>query len=429
MQRTYIKDLSGQVGKEVLVQAWIKTIRKQGGIQFVILRDITGITQAIVMKSQAELFELVKNLTTESVVSVTGTVQAQAQAPGGFELSLSAVEVLSTADPELPIPITAEKGNEASISKRFDWRWLDLRNPENTQIFKVWTELERGFRNYYAEAGFVQVYTPSFMTAPSESGSEVFEVKYFEGKAYLAQSPQFYKQMAMAAGFEKVFITGPVFRAEPSFTARHMTEFTGWDFEISFVESHHDVMATEEKLLVAGFKQVKETVMPELEVPTSPFPKLTMKEAKAKLAEANISSEKPGDLNPEEERVLCELIKQETDSDFVFVTDYPATVRPFYHHRHEDDPTLTKSFDLLYKGVEVTTGAQREHRAEVLEKQAREKGLDPAGLTDYINFFRYGCPPHGGVGMGPGRMVMKMLDLASVKEATFLPRDVNRLTP
>ncbi|MDQ3008521.1 MAG: aspartate--tRNA(Asn) ligase [bacterium] len=429
MKRSLISSIGQSVGEEVLIQGWIKTVRKQGGIVFVLLRDVTGVAQAIVMKSQGELFEQIKELPVESVVNAVGKVQAQAQAPGGFELHLQSLEILSLAESPLPIPITAEKGNEASVSKRLDWRWLDLRDSSNALIFKVWTELERGMRLYFEKENFIQLYTPAFMTAPSESGAEVFKVEYFEGSAYLAQSPQFYKQMGIAAGLEKVFIVGPVFRAEPSFTARHMTEFTGWDFEASYVTSHHDVMAIEEELLISGLTQLQKSVLPELKLPSTPFPKLTMKEAKARLAEAGVTSEKEGDLSPEEERVICELVKQESNSDFVFITDYPITVRPFYHMRSETDPTLTKSFDLLYKGVEISTGAQREHRPEVLHRQAVEKGIVPASLEYYFNFFKYGCPPHGGVGMGPGRIVMKLLDLPSVKEATYLPRDVNRLTP
>ncbi|KKS59617.1 MAG: Aspartyl-tRNA synthetase [candidate division WWE3 bacterium GW2011_GWB1_42_41] len=267
------------------------------------------------------------------------------------------------------------------------------------------------------------------MNTASETGSDVFEVKYFDRKAYLAQSPQFYKQMAMAAGIERVFMVGPVFRAEPSFTTRHLTEFTGWDFEASYISDHSEIMSMEEDMLISGFKNVKEKLGSDIEVPSKPFPKITLKEVKKLLAEKGLKNEKVHDLSPEEERTLCEIIKEKNNSDFVFVTDYPVAARPFYHMHHEDDPTLTKSFDLLYKGVEVTTGAQREHRFEVLKKQAVEKGMDIASLEGYMNFFRYGCPPHGGAGIGPARIIMRLLELPTVKEATFLPRDVKRLTP
>jgi aspartyl-tRNA synthetase len=267
------------------------------------------------------------------------------------------------------------------------------------------------------------------MNAPSESGAEVFKVGYFETEAYLAQSPQFYKQMAMASGIEKVFMTGPVFRAEHSFTTRHLTEFTGWDFEISYIKDHFEVMDVLENAIISGLKQVKEKLDVEFEVPEKPFPKLTMQEVKEKLAKAGVEKPKEHDINPEEERKISEIIKEETGHDFLFITDWDISVRPFYHMRYEDKPETTKSFDLLYKGIEIVTGAQREHRYEVLKEQAQEKGLSLDSISDYLEFFKYGCPPHGGVGIGPARIVMKLLDLPSVKEATYLPRDVKRLTP
>jgi aspartyl-tRNA synthetase len=222
---------------------------------------------------------------------------------------------------------------------------------------------------------------------------------------------------------------GPVFRAEPSFTSRHMTEFTGWDFEISYISSHCDVMEEEENLIAEGFQNLKDSLELSIEVPTTPFPKITMKEAKERLEKSGVKGGRKFDLTGDEEIELCRIIKEETGHDFVFVTDWPAEARPFYHMRHDDNPSLTKSFDLLYKGLEITTGSQREHRYDVLISQAKEKGMSVESLQDYLNFFRYGCPPHGGVGIGPGRLVMKILDIPSVKEATFLPRDVKRLKP
>ena len=430
MERIHIKDLKTKIGETVLIKGFVQAIRDQGGIKFLLVRDATGLIQAVVLKSEAEAFEFVKEITLESVVHLEGKVKEEKQAPGGFELQAFVIKMLSKAEPELAIPVVTEKsGEETDITKRFDWRWLDLRKAERLQIFKVWTELEAGFRDYFLKNDFIQIYAPSFMSTPSESGADVFEVNYFDRKAYLAQSPQFYKQMAMAAGFEKVFITGPVFRAEPSFTTRHMTEFTGWDFEVSYIDSHYDVMKIEEELIIAGFTRLKEKLGMDIEVPTAPFPKISMSDAKSMLKEAGISVERELDLSPEEERELSRIVKEKFNNDFIFVTEYPVAVRPFYHMRVDTVPSLTKSFDLLYKGIEITTGAQREHRVEVLEKQATEKGMDLSSIKEYIDFFRYGCPPHGGVGMGPGRMIMRLLDLPSVKEVTFLPRDVKRLKP
>jgi len=338
---------------------------------------------------------------------------------------------LSAANPELPIPVNVKKGGEeTNPNTRFDYRWIDIRKPEKNKIFKVWTAAEKGIRDFYYKNNFNQIYTPSFMSTASESGSEVFEVKYFDKKAYLAQSPQFYKQMGIASGLDKVFMMGPVFRAEESFTSRHMTEFVGWDFEIGYVESHFDVMENEEQMIISAITEVKKQ-MPEIdiEIPTAPFPKLVFSEAKEKLAKAGIKSDKEYDLSPEEEREICKIIKEETGSDFVFITNYHKSIRPFYHMRLEENPDLTKSADLLFRGIEITTLAQREHRLEILKKQAEEKNMNLAELDTYFKFFEFGCPPHGGGGIGANRFIMKVLNYDNVREVTYLPRDVNRLNP
>jgi aspartyl-tRNA synthetase len=380
-------------------------------------------------------YNLASKLSLESVIEVSGVLQAKPIKKNDpnpvqdYELLASAVKLISLSNENLPIPVLTKADNEANLDNRLDWRWLDLRREENQLIFKVWTKLEEGFREYFSKNNFIQINTPCLMSTASETGSEVFEVKYFERKAYLSQSPQFYKQMAMASGLEKVFSFGPVFRAELSFTTRHVTEFTGWDFEISYINSHADLIDIEEALLVSGFERIKNDLRLEIDVPTRPFPRITFAEAKKKLAAKGIKSEKDFDFSTEEEKELGNIIKTENNHDFVFVIDYPIEARPFYHMRHVDNNSLTKSFDLLYRGLEITTGAEREHRIEILEKQAVEKGMNLEELKDYLNFFRYGCPGHGGVGIGPGRIVMKLLGLTSVKEACFLPRDVKRLNP
>ncbi len=424
MQRTLVNQTPTLVGEKVKLNGWVDSVRDHGKITFLDLRDTSGIIQIV-----GQNFP---KLSSESVVEISGLVKKRPEKlvnpnleTGSVELEAEKVSVLSQAQ-ELPLPIT-DQGNQTSFTKRLNHRWLDLRKKQI--IFQTWTQFEEGMRQYFLSQNYLQIYTPSFMNAPSESGSEVFSVDYFNKKAYLAQSPQFYKQMAMAAGFERVFCTGPIFRAEPSFTTRHMTEFTGYDFEVSFINSHLDIMAIEEQMLVAAFSNLKQKVLPNLNVPTIPFPRLTMAEAKTKLKKVNISIGDNEDLSPQEEKEICKVIKKETGSDFVFITDYPTSTRPFYHMQHEDNPKLTKSFDLLYKGVEISTGAQREHRIQILEAQAKENGLSLKSLANYLDFFRYGCPPHGGGGIGPGRIIMKILDLPSIKDATFLPRDVKRLTP
>lgn len=430
ISRKYISDLPQFIGQNVSVCGFINTVRNQGGIKFILLRDNTGYLQCVVLKSNTQAFELVSTLSNESVIKVSGLLKEERQAPNGHEILVEEIEVLSSAEPELPIPVNQDKIiDETEASKRYDFRWLDLRDPEKLKIFKVWTSLEEGFRKVYLQNGFVQIYTPTLVGTATEGGSEVFEVKYFDRKAYLSQSPQFYKQMAMASGFDKVFISNPMFRAEPSFTTRHMTEFTMWDFEMSYVSSHHDVMDFEEKLLISGFEQINSDLKLGLDVPSSPFPRIKFEEAKKILKSRGIISDKEGDMTPEEEREICKYTKETFNSDFVFITDYFYSERPFYSKKDEENPKYSKSFDLLYKGIEITSGAQREHRFDVLEKQIAEKGLNVEDFKDYISFFRYGCPPHGGAGIGPGRIVMQILNLPSVKEASFLPRDVKRLTP
>lgn len=429
--RIYIKDVPTHKGEEVTLAGFVQTTRVQSKIIFLILRDITGLIQNIIEIKDENVFNTAKILSAESVIAVTGLVKEAPQAPGGFEIGVNSIQVLSQANPELPIPVVLKAGNEETEAPtRFDYRWIDIRKQDKTKIFKVWNELEKGFRNYWNNNNFIQIYTPSFMSTPSETGAEVFEVKYFDKKAYLAQSPQFYKQMAMASGLEKVFIVGPVFRAEESFTTRHLTEFTGWDFEISYIDSHHDVMDAEEGMLIEGFKQLNAT-FPELglEVPASSFPRIPMVKAKEILKGLGVESGEPHDLSPEEERAISEYVKKEYSHDFVFITDYHKSKSAFYHMRHENDNDRSKRADLLYRGIEITTLAQREHRVEILEKQALEKGMSLEALKDYINFFRFGCPPHGGAGIGPGRLIMKILDLPNVREATYLPRDVKRLNP
>ncbi len=412
-----------------MIQGFVHALRVQSKIIFVIVRNLKGLTQVVVTADNPE-FETAKNLSLESVIRATGEMKEEKNAPGGVEMHPAKIEILSRAEPELPIPVVVKGGEETDLPLRLDYRWLDLRKPEKTKIFKVWTEFEKGWRKYWDENNFIQLYPPAFMSTPSEGGAEVFEVNYFDRKAYLAQSPQFYKQMAMAAGFEKVFMVSPVFRAEPSFTTRHLTEFTGWDFEISYIENHQDVMDAEEGMIIAGFEQLKKS-FPELDItiPKHSFPRISMVEVKKILAKEDIESPEEHDLSPEEERAISEYVLKQYNHEFVFITDYHKSKSAFYHMRLADDPERSRRADLLYRGIEVTTLAQREHRPEILEKQAREKGMDLGPLKDYLNFFRYGCPPHGGAGIGPGRFIMKILDLPNVREATYLPRDVKRLNP
>jgi nondiscriminating aspartyl-tRNA synthetase len=435
VERTPISELPGKAEERVTVRGWVNALRDQKRVQFVILRDETGMAQAVLPKQEepSELNEAIAALTDESAVTVTGTVVLDERVKlGGLELRIDALQVDAAAEPELPI------APDSALDKRIDWRYLDLRRPDRRLIFEVQTAVERAMREFWREEGFIELHSPKLMGSASESGAELFHVDYFEGDAYLAQSPQFYKQMAMSAGFGKVFEIGPVFRANPSFTSRHDTEFTSVDMELSWIDSHEDVMAVEERWLAHVFaaivashgEAIRETFGSELVVPTLPFPRVTLAQAKEMLAEQGHDVPGAGhDLDPASERALSALIAERHGHEFCFVTDYPASVRAFYHMRHDDDPTLTKSFDLLWRGIELTTGAQREHRYERLLVQAEERGVDVGSIQYYLDFFRYGPPPHGGFGFGLTRLLMQMLAQENVREVTFLYRGPHRLTP
>ena len=435
MDRTPIGQLSAHIGERVTVRGWAQAIRDQKRMQFLILRDATGLAQAVLAKEEepSELNSAISALTAESAVSVTGTVAADERVKlGGLELKLEEIVVESAAEPELPVAA------DSALDKRIDWRYLDLRRPDRRLIFEVQTTAENAMRDYWRKEGFIELHTPKLMGSASESGAELFKVEYFDRQAYLAQSPQFYKQMAMAAGFEKVCEIGPVFRANPSFTSRHDTEFTSVDMEIAWIDSHEDVMALEEAWLAhvlaavkeAHGEQIEETFGTQVVVPTLPFPRVSLARAKEMLREHGHQAPGPEhDLDPPSERALSQIIAEEQGHEFAFVTDYPTTVRPFYHMRHEEDQSLTKSFDLLWRGIEITTGAQREHRYDRLLAQAEDKRVDVPPIQYYMDFFRYGAPPHGGFGFGLTRLLMQLLAQDNVREVTFLYRGPHRLEP
>lgn len=413
------------------------TRRDHGKIVFLDIRDRSGIIQVVSNGEKA------KDLHSEDVVCIEGNVAKRPEnlinpelETGKIEISAESIEVISKAQ-ELPFEIFGP--TRPALDLRLDWRFLDLRRPENRLIFKVQTTAEMAMRQYWEQQDFIEIHSPKLLGAPSESAAELFQLDYFGKKAYLAQSPQFYKQMAMAAGFERVFEIGPVFRANPSFTSRHDTEFTSVDVEMSWIDSHEDVMSFEEKWIQFVVqkikekhgKEIKKLLGVEIEVPELPFPRVTLKEALELLKKQGHvpPPDKKGDLDPQGEKLLFEHIKKTKNHDFVFVTDYPVTARPFYHMRQEGDPTLTKSYDLLWKGLEVTTGAQREHRYEILVKQVKESGLKLELIQFYLDFFKFGCPPHGGFGFGLTRMLMIILGFQNVREVTYLYRGPHRLSP
>ena len=444
MERTYIADIKNNLGKPVLVQGFVENLRDGKAMAFIVLKDITGKLQITVEKEKAEhLCESISKLTPDSVVSITGTaIENEFVKLNGIELIPDEIKIESIAD-ALPImrkeiPATKKKKavERSSIDQRIDYRWIDLRTDENQLMFKVQTVMVNAMRQFLLDRGFIEIHTPKLIGAASESGSEVFEVKYFDRSAYLAQSPQFYKQMAMASGFERIFEVGPVFRAEKSYTNKHTTEFSGFDLEFSYITSFKDVMKMEEELLTHMLKCVKEKYGDEIKelfgteviVPTTPFPVITLRELYAELEKEfgyTVDESEKGDLTTDAERLSYDWVMKKYGHEFLFITDYSAEKRAFYHMRDENG--VPQGYDLIWRGVEITTGAQREHRYDVLKAQAQEKGLDK-DVEFYLEFFKYGCPPHGGFGLGIDRMTMLMLGL-HIKEAMFIFRGPNRLNP
>lgn len=415
----------------VEVQGWIENLRDKKNMQFVVIRDLSGKIQITVVKSESpEVAEIFSHATLESTVKVVGkAVKNEYVKLGGIEILPESVEITSRAE-ALPI------GPESFIDQRLDYRWLDLRQPKNQLIFQVQTVMAAALREFLLERQFIEIHTPKLIPTASESGSEVFEVKYFDRKAYLAQSPQFYKQMAMAAGFERIFECGPVFRAEKSHTKKHATEFTGFDLEFSFINSFEDVMKLEEEMLTYMLKRIKESYGEKIKedygidivVPSLPFPRMKLADVYSELEKRynfTVAKEEQNDLTTEAERLCEKLAKDMFGHEFLFITDYSAEKRAFYHMRKNGIP---QGYDLIWKGVEITTGAQREHRYEILKAQAKEKGLDK-DVEFYLEFFKYGVPPHGGFGLGLDRMIMVLLGVPTIKEAEFLFRGPDRLNP
>ena len=436
MERTYAANVRG--ADQIKVCGFVENIRNKSKMAFIVLKDITGKVQITVEKGENEaLDEAVNKITLDSVITVIGkAVESEYVKLGGVEIYPTEIIIDSLAAP-LPIDREARKGHErSSIDQRIDYRWIDLRTEANQLMFKAQTTMIAAMREFLLERKFMEIHTPKLIGAASESGADVFEVQYFDRKAYLAQSPQFYKQMAMASGFERIFEVGPVFRAEKSFTSKHTTEFTGFDLEFSFIDSYRDVMKMEEELLTYALTKVKEAYGDDIErvfgtkviVPTTPFPVMKLSDLYDELEKEfgyKCPEEERGDLTTEAERLSFQLAQKKFGHEFLFVTDYDAEKRAFYHMRDENG--VPQGYDLIWRGVEITTGAQREHRYEVLKAQAEEKGL-AEDVKFYLEFFKYGCPPHGGFGLGVDRLTMLLLGL-TIKDAMFLFRGPNRLTP
>ncbi len=437
MKKIYFKNLNEYINKEITIEGFVDNIRDLQYVQFLIVRDSSGKLQVTIEKNEEnkELNEIVSNLTVESTVKIKGTLLANEKVKlNGKELIPTDIIVTSKCLDELPLNYKDSKS--ALLETRLNYRFLDLRSEKNLLMFKVQTCLINAMREFVLKKNFVEIHTPKFISAPSESGSNVFEVKYFDRKAYLAQSPQFYKQMAMCSGFENVFEVAPAFRAENSNSYRHATEFNSFDIEMSYVENLEELMDFEEDLLIAGLTKVKEEYGNEIKelfnvdvvVPKKPFPRIKLEELYKELEKKynfKMNYEDVGDMNAESEKLASEYIKEKYNHEFVFITDFSAKKRAFYHKRNNGVPM---GADLIWKGCETTTLAIREHRYEELCKQAKEKGLGK-DVEFYLEFFKYGCPPHGGFALGVERVTMLLLETGSLKETMFLFRGPSRLEP
>ena len=425
--------LSGDyVGKTVKMNGAVHNIRDMGEFAFVILRKAEGLVQCVYEEGKTE-FDL-KNLKEESAVEVTGVVELEERAPQDFELRLTGIRVLSEPAETMPIAINKWKMN-TSLETRLSLRPVSLRNVRERAKFKIQEGIVRGFREFLSSQGFTEVHTPKIVSRGAEGGANVFKLNYFNKKAELGQSPQFYKQM-MVGVFDRVFEVAPVFRAEKHNTTRHLNEYIGLDFEMGYIDSFEDVMAIETgflkftmELLKSEYK--KELDMLGIDLPSiSQIPHVRFAEAKQLVSEKyNRKIRNPFDLEPEEEVLIGRYFKEEYDSDFVFVTHYPSKKRPFYAMDDPEDTSVTLSFDLLYKGLEITTGGQRIHDYQMILEKMEKRGMDPEDIKDYLMIFKYGMPPHGGLGIGLERLTMRLLDEQNVRETSLFPRDVTRLEP
>ncbi|MDE1919784.1 MAG: aspartate--tRNA(Asn) ligase [Patescibacteria group bacterium] len=429
-ERTLIGDLDTHVGKNVSISGWVDVRRDQGKMVFFDFRDRSGKVQGVVLPNSPAL-EAAKETRNEYVVRAEGIVNKrpgknaqEGKQNGDIELEIQSLEVLSAAE-ALPFDTDAD----INLDTLLDYRPLTIRRDRERAIFKVQREIVSGFREYLDRNGFTEFQAPKLVGDDAEGGAGVFKVEYFRDKnAYLATSPQLYKQM-MVGAFERVYATGPQFRAEKHSTTRHLNEISMLDFEMGFINDHKDVMSMVEGALKHVTKRLSENAKQEFlatgaTLPLVPesFPVLKLREAQEIL---NVPQEP--DLEPEHERKICEWAREHKQSDFVFITHYPVSKRPFYTMEDPEDPGFTKSFDLLFRGVEILSGGQRVHNYAELQEKIRAKGLDPEKFSFYLMAFKYGLPPHGGIGMGLERLTQKYLGIDNVKEATLFPRDMNRI--
>lgn len=428
-----IKDLEQFLDKEITLQAFVDNIRNLQYVAFIILRDASGKIQMTVEKEgNDDLVKIIDELTIESTVKITGKlIKNEKVKLNGMEIIPNKIEITSKALAELPIDY--KNKDKVLRETRLDYRFLDLRREDNQLLFRCQSYIEHLMREYWFNNNYTEIHTPKISGSGAESGAEMFKLDYFGKTAYLSQSPQFYKQMAIASGFEKVFEIGPVFRAENSHTSYHATEIEMIDVELAWLNSVEEIMDEQEKWLKYVFnhltdqyqEQIKQTFNVNLSKIDYDFPRIDFYEVKNILKD-QYQGEKAEDLDRTEEELIGKYVKEKYNSDFVFITNYPYSARSFYVMKDKDK---TKTYDLLYKGIEITSGAIREHRYDVLKNQIIEKGYDPKNFEFYLEFFKYGMPPHGGFGVGMNRILMRLFEIDNIREATFIYRGPTRLNP
>jgi len=433
-QRNPIENVFSTKDEKISIAGWVQQVRNLGGLRFIQLQDRTGIVQVVLPKKKVseEIFNI--DFQEGDIIAVSGTIVSNDGAPKGKEILPSDIEIINKRTQEYPISISDKI--ETNPDKRYDYRFLDLRNRKVAHIFEIESTAAYAIQQWFKDNDFLQFFSAKIVGSATESGANVFEIGYFDKKAYLAQSPQFYKQMMLMAGFERVFEIGPVFRAEKHHTSRHLCEYTSIDFEISYINDQRDVMKVLQGVIGYALDTIKSSradSLEELEVQIDDQPKewpiITIPECNDVLTNEGKELDLYEDLDAEAERIIGNYAKEKWNSDFVFVDQYPWKVRPFYTMKDDENPRLTKSFDLLFKGQELTTGGQREHRVDILSTQAVEKDFKLEDVDSYLQFFRNGAPPHGGSGTGIERFVQKILDLPNIREARLLPRDPTRLHP
>ena len=422
---------SKEYGKTISVAGWIEDIRNIGSIAFIILRDRKGTLQITALKKQhKDIFDKLVNISRESVISVKGLCQQSEKARNGYEIIPNKVNILSNA--ETPLPLGVVDKIESELETRLDNRFIDLRKQEIQAIFKIRNEIISAVHEYLRKENFIEVHTPNIIASSSEGGTDVFKLKYFEKEAFLAQSPQLYKQMLMSTGLDRVYEIAWYFRAEEHNTRRHLNESTAIDLEMAFIKDEEDVMKILEKLVYSMWKKASEctqeldVLKKKIEVPKLPFMRLKYDEVVDKLNKNKCNIEWGADLGSEEEKLLGEIMKKE-GRDFYFITKYPIEVKPFYTMPEKDK--YSRGFDLECKGVEIASGSQRIHEVELLTNRIKACNLNPKDFESYLKAFRYGMPPHGGFGFGIERFLMNLLEIKNIRECILFPRDRTRLKP